>query len=337
MIATVEKLVELNNKVNQIKAAIPDKSVLNKVWTFLWKFSSKSKAANEIINKMWWADYMDALLREKNLNRALNAFSDLLEKLNKAPDKSEEVIKNWLKDKNNKEVAESYGGFVEWEVMEPDYNPSRSPNEFLEELLEPVKVENPEDFMLWEDAKYNWQDGIDYTTPIRVTPEWYAWRYWQTIESFKAQLQKAWASPEKVDAFIDNLNKKNFKVWWLQKALIEDVPSWEKTKFEFKTLGEEAEETTASKKAKETLKKASKKKEKADTSDEWIDKTLLDKFSKEINELETMEEAFVLRGRLWSEESLSLSPKTRARLDLLLNKKYDELKKSWKNSSKEDK
>ena len=41
MIATVEKLVELNNKVNQIKAAIPNKNILNKVGSFLSKFSSK--------------------------------------------------------------------------------------------------------------------------------------------------------------------------------------------------------------------------------------------------------------------------------------------------------
>lgn len=242
-IATVRKLIDVNDKVNQIKAAIPDKTILNKVWTFFWKFNSKTKAANAIIEKLWWPEYMDALLREKNLNRALNRFSDLLEKLKKKPDNAEEVINEWLKDKTNKEVAESYWWFVEWEVIEPEnFNPSKSQNEFLEELLENVEVEKPENFMLWEDTKYNWQEWIDYTTPIRVTPEWYAWRYWQTIESFKAQLKKAWVSPEKVDKFIDNLSKKNFKVWWLQEPLIEETPVWEKTKFEYKTLWDKAYE-----------------------------------------------------------------------------------------------
>ena len=275
-IATVEKLVELNNKVNQIRAAIPNKSTLNKIWTFLWKFSSKAKAASTIIDKMWWPDYMDALLREKNLNKALNAFSDLYEKIKKNPDNAEKVINEWLKEKNNKEVAESYWWFVEWEVIEPDFNPSKSPNEFLEELLEPVKVENPEEFMLWEDAKYNWQDGIDYTTPIRVTPEWYAWRYWQTIESFKAQLKKAWVNPEKVDKFIDNLSKKNFKVWWLQEPLIEETPVWEKTKFEYKTLWDKAYEWV--KNEPKSTKSSSKKVTKEDIDHLfWKDKTPAEK------------------------------------------------------------
>lgn len=262
-IATVEKLVELNNKVNQIKAAIPNKTTLNKIWTFLWKFSSKAKAANTIIEKMWWADYMDALLREKNLNKALNAFSDLYEKIKKSPDNAEKIINEWLKEKNNKEVAESYWWFVEWEVLEPDFNPSRSPNEFLEELLEPVEIEKPENFMLWEDAQYDWQWWIDYTTPTRVTPEWYPWRYWatsesykwkpawdfwtpaefeykpvtaeehvwkygQTLESFKAQLQKAWLKTDLIDAFIWQLEKRNFKVWWTQWTLF-DIPAETKT------------------------------------------------------------------------------------------------------------
>jgi hypothetical protein len=51
---------------------------------------------------------MDALLREKNLNKALNAFSDLYEKIKKSPDKADKVINEWLKEKNNKEVAEHY-------------------------------------------------------------------------------------------------------------------------------------------------------------------------------------------------------------------------------------
>ena len=257
MIATVEKLVELNNKVNQIKAAIPNKSTLNKIGSFLSKFSSKWRAANTIINKMWWADYMDALLREKNLNKALNAFADLYEKLKVEPDNSEAIIKEWIKDKTNKEVAENYGWFVEWEVLEPDFNPWKSPNEFLEELLETVEVEKPENFMLWEDTQYNGQSPIDYTTPTRVTEEWYPWRYWatsesykwkpawdfwtpkefestptvedyvwkywQSLESFKAQLEKAWLKTDLIDAFLNNIVQKNFKVWWKQWTLFDIV------------------------------------------------------------------------------------------------------------------
>lgn len=260
MIATVEKLVELNNKVNQIKAAIPDKSVLNKVWWFLSKFTSKWKALNTVINKMWWEEYMDALLREKNLNRALNSFADLYEKLEKEPDKSEEVLKEWIKDKTNKEVAEEYGWFVEWEVMEPESRPWRSPNEYLEELLWAVEIERPEDFMLWEDTQYNGQSPIDYTTPTRVTEEWYPWRYWatsesykwkpawdfwtprefepkqtvedyvwkywQSLESFKAQLEKAGLKTDLIDAFLENIQKKNFKVWWRQWVLLDDLWEW---------------------------------------------------------------------------------------------------------------
>ena len=291
-IATIEKLVELNNKVNQIKAAIPNKSTLNKIWTFLWRFSSKAKAANTIIEKMWWADYMDALVREKNLNRALNAFSDLYEKIRKNPDNADKVINEWLKDKNNKEVAENYWWFVEWEVIEPDFNPSRSPNEFLEELLETVEIEKPENFMLWEDTSYNWQWWIDYTTPTRVTPEWYPWRYWatsesykwkpawdfwtpaefepkteskpitaedyagkygQTLESFKAQLQKAWLKTDLIDAFIGNLEKRNFKVWWKQWTLF-DIPSETKTTTKDKTPLKKAKKSSSKKTSQEDTK-----------------------------------------------------------------------------------
>jgi len=330
-IATVEKLVELNNKVNQIKAAIPNKTTLNKIWTFLWKFSSKAKAASTIIDKMWWPDYMDALLREKNLNKALNAFSDLYEKIKKSPDNAEKIINEWLKEKNNKEVAESYWWFVEWEVMEPDFNPSKSPNEFLEELLEPVKVENPEEFMLWEDTKYNWQEWVDYTTPTRVTPEWYPWRYWatsesykwkpawdfwtpaefetktdvnaefapkpefwdvqqpkpitaedyagkygQSLESFKAQLQKAWLKTDLIDAFIGNLEKKNFKVWGKQWTLFEESKNTSSTTKATKPKTQNT--NTSTKPTTETTKPTTKSTQKKVTKEDidhlfWKDKT----------------------------------------------------------------
>ena len=329
-IATVEKLVELNNKVNQIKAAIPNKTTLNKIWTFLWKFSSKAKAASTIIDKMWWPDYMDALLREKNLNKALNAFSDLYEKIKKSPDNADKIINEWLKEKNNKEVAESYWWFVEWEVIEPDFNPSKSPNEFLEELLEPVKVENPEEFMLWEDAKYNWQEWVDYTTPTRVTPEWYPWRYWatsesykwkpawdfwtpaefetktdvntesapkpefwdvqqpkpitaedyagkygQSLESFKAQLQKAWLKTDLIDAFIGNLEKKNFKVWGKQWTLFEESKN---TSSSTKATTKSKNTNASTKPATETTKPATETAQKKVTKEDidhlfWKDKT----------------------------------------------------------------
>jgi hypothetical protein len=190
-------------------------------------------------------------------------------------------------------VAEHYWWFVEWEVIEPDFNPSRSPNEFLEELLETVEVEKPENFMIWEDANYNWQWWIDYTTPTRVTPEWYPWRYWatsesykwkpawdfwtpaefepkpepksitaedyawkygQTLESFKAQLQKAWLKTDLIDAFIGNLEKKNFKVGWKQWTLF-DIPKETKP-----TTKASSTKKTSTQRAKETLAKAKKRK-----------------------------------------------------------------------------
>ena len=412
-IATVEKLVELNNKVNQIKAAIPNKTTLNKIWTFLWKFSSKAKAASTIIDKMWWPDYMDALLREKNLNKALNAFSDLYEKIKKNPDNAEKVINEWLKEKNNKEVAESYWWFVEWEVIEPDFNPSKSPNEFLEELLEPVKVENPEDFMLWEDAKYNWQEWVDYTTPTRVTPEWYPWRYWatsesykwkpawdfwtpaefetktdvntesapkpefwdvqqpkpitaedyagkygQSLESFKAQLQKAWLKTDLIDAFIGNLEKKNFKVWGKQWTLFEESkntssstkattkskntnastkPTTETTKPTTKTTQKKVtkedidplfwNKMSASEKARETVRKAMERNWEWEVKSTEVNKPLLDKYSKMIDSVKTIDDAVTLRGKIWSDKQLSDSPKTRSKLDSALDKVLKKLKK----------
>ena len=227
LLYTRDLISNILNKLNSYEADIPNTNILKKTSKLLNIFrslKSPSSAVNELW-ELWGPEKFNPKYRQSELNSMLNKWADLNETLEKY--KTPEEIQKAL-DKFNEQYQKDFWDVnewpIEWEVIDPSEWEKRDiydSNKYLDDI---IKVEHPEDFMLPEDQRYNWQDWIDYTSPTRVTPEGYAWRYWQTLESWKNMFRQAWLSPEKVDLVVDTLQKNWFKLKSAARWLFDDLP-----------------------------------------------------------------------------------------------------------------
>ena len=209
---TRDLIWDIINKINRYNADIPNSNAVKTTWRLLGKILNITASIKWLAWWLEWPSKMNPVEREAQLNSMLKKRDSLNKQLWKTTTTKE--IETAL-EKFNKEYQKEFWNVedewpLEWEVFDPEERENRDiydSNKYLEDI---ITIERPESFMLNEDPKYNWQDGIDYTTPTRVTPEGYAGRYWQTLESWKQWLRNWWMSEENINKYMENLEKNNF-------------------------------------------------------------------------------------------------------------------------------
>lgn len=214
---TRDLIWDLMNKINRYNRDIPNNTTIRTTWKILWWLLNLSSRPSWLANWLKWPEKLTPAGRQAQLNSMLNKRSDLSKKLDSAKTTAE--IEKVL-DKFNKEYQAEYGKVsewpIEWEVIDPaewERRDDMDAEQALNEIFETVASETiyPESRMLNEDPKYNNWNSVDYTTPTRVTPEWYAARYGQTLESWKKWLRNWWMDEANIEAYIDNISKNEFK------------------------------------------------------------------------------------------------------------------------------
>jgi len=252
IIATKSNVMKLRNAWNKVKSRIPDKNVLNHLWTIIDKIPlTKAKAVRTAIEWIKWEDLMSLLSKEKNINKALKAFAELRDKLPKDPTKEQidSIMKDWME--KHPWIMEEYGSVLEWEVIEPEeYKWKKGRNPYLEEMFDKVDIVDPNLYLEWNPA-YNWEPTVtinvdengypqrawqtresykwkkkwEWTTPKSWNEmvEAYASRFGQTGEWWKKQLEAAWVPSELIDVFMEKIAKKNFKTRPEQPSLFSDL------------------------------------------------------------------------------------------------------------------
>lgn len=262
IIWTRSNIVKLRSAWNKAKSRIPDKTVLNKLWTWVEKIPfTKTKAVREILDQIQWENILSMISKENGLGDAISSIEELNKKLPKDATKEQidAIMEDWAK--NHPWAVEAVEWVIEWEVIEPTpWKWTKWRNPYLEEMFDTVDIVDP-NLYVWVDTKYNWQSPIDYTDVTMVTEEWYPWRPWKTTESYKwqqkwewwtpsawnesaenyaakhwntlewwkKQLKAAWISEEVADVLIEKLAKKNFKASAYQSSLFEWFPTKEET------------------------------------------------------------------------------------------------------------
>ena len=159
----------------------------------------------------------NALDFEENLRKSMKKFVSLMKEV---PDEQRWQIESALIEYLSRKwrwPKESYWwNLWEWEVIDPnwffddyvDWENEAWRNSYLEDYVEIVEPDAPWYNTLWEDP-WVWPD---LSTPIRVTPEWYPWRIWQLIESYRNTLKENWFSEKQIETVLDVLEKNDFKI-----------------------------------------------------------------------------------------------------------------------------
>jgi hypothetical protein len=190
-----------------------------------WSVRAALSRWRSVISDMIWEKAYNPLTREQDLPKNLKYFNENKSKLPK--DETIQRIDEWIKDTNtSKSTAVEDTWPVEWEVIEPKRRNIYDSNNYLEDILidvEPYVIKS-----LIEDPKYNWLLGwIDYTRPIRITPEWYAANYWETLESYKWK-NREWVIKKNAETLL-KLGYKVKEIWdvlkeaWWEEAEISEV------------------------------------------------------------------------------------------------------------------
>lgn len=216
-----------------------------------WKEFAKERARIGKLNELEMEEYVNEMLKDFDMLRekAWEGWWDI----SKVRETIEE-LKNIIDETPREDIV---WDAVEPEIIDPEEPVKRNVYDSNLYLNDKVTVEKPESFMLSEDVQYNWQAPIDYTNTTRVTPEWNAWRKWQTIE------QNKWEYREWVDKPNDNTNKikeeyakkykdtitKIFRAMWvdktaadvaataIQESLFWEIEWWQRTDFLWRKIG----------------------------------------------------------------------------------------------------
>lgn len=370
------RLIDMVNELNKLKWQLPEDARIWEAGKMIWNITSLGWWFRKFADFLAWEKkpMSNATDFEKNLRGSIKKFANLMKEV---PDEQKWQIESALVEYLTRKwewPKEVYGGKVEWEVIDPssffddfvDWEWEASRNSYLEDYVTVEVPDAPWYNTLWENP-WVW---TDLQVPIRVTPEWYAWRAWQIIESYKNTLKEEWFSEKQIQAVVDILEKNEFKIkqqpslfWeetvdslineaWKSKwenklplQSIEDLiseaeeaakPSTTKsssTKSSSKNVTKEDidhlfwNKMSASEKARETVRKAMERNWEWETKSTEVNKPLLDKYSKMIDSVKTIDDAVTLRGKIWSDKQLSDSPKTRSKLDSALDKVLKKLKK----------
>ena len=220
-----KNLIDLVNDVNQLKWQIPKGAWKAKVWENAWKITSVKWLVSVFLKRLsWeWKEMKNALDFQNNLRTHLKQFTKLM---NQLPEDASKNIENALVEYVTRKWSwpkEVYGWKVEWEVIEPwffddyvDWENERYRNKYLEDYVQVVEPDAPWFNTLEWNPAYNWEPS----PTIRVTPEWYAWRQWQIIESYRQMLKEAWFSEKQIEKAIETLEKNDYKLS-SQKSLFE--------------------------------------------------------------------------------------------------------------------
>ena len=255
-------------------------TLMNKVNKELWKIPSdiaKRKLTNKMkqATSLWWilrilADFLldkkekmtNSLDFQENLPAAIKNINRILKEF---PDTERWMIIDSMTEYLKRKYAwtkEVYWWKVEWEVVEEpvfdfiDWDAEFNKNPYLEDYVEIVEPDAPWYNTLGQN-EWVWPD---LQVPIRVTPEWFAWKAWQTIEwydnpyqwsvqqiyrdAYESAMDKAWWTPEQKKAALEKLEKVNYKIWQQSLFWEWEIESWPKEKplLDLKPIIDEIEE-----------------------------------------------------------------------------------------------
>lgn len=191
VIWTRSNIVKLRSAWNKAKSRITNKSILNKLWTWIDKIPfTKARAARMALDSIQWERIMSMLTKEKELGKIIDSINKLNKELPKDATKEQidAIMKDWAE--NHPWMMEDIS-ILEWEVIEPaEWKWFKWRNSYLEEMFDTVEIEKPK--WLWEN-QWVWPDLQE---PIISDENWYVWRRWKTTESYKWQKKWEWWTPE---------------------------------------------------------------------------------------------------------------------------------------------
>lgn len=212
------KWKKIANKVTELWADTYN-AVKTKWVSLAWKLSNRLSK-----NKSY-----DPLSREWDIGSLLKIFYAADKKLWRT--NYETKIEDWLKNmaEMEEDVPVENTTTLEWEVIEPEWTRHSNrniydSNKYLEDIVEQVEAWKKMEYNEW----YNWDPSVT----IRVTPEWYAWRQWQIIESYKV-MEEIWLNENEITDIM--------KKWWVSEKEIKavqqslfwewEIPEWKRTDF----------------------------------------------------------------------------------------------------------
>ena len=256
-------------------------------------------------------------------------------------------------------VEEPIFDFIDWDA---EYNK----NPYLEDKVEIVPKESNmiwENPWVWPDLQEPIRVTPEWFAWVgNANIEWYKnpfeWSIQQIYrDAYKKAMENAWFSETQIDTVLDKLETNNYKISQQSLFWEWEIKAWPKSdaKLDLKPIEEELNELektenaakasnpkkvtkedidhlfwnkmSASEKARETVRKAMERNWEWEVKSTEVNKPLLDKYSKMIDSVKTIDDAVTLRGKIWSDKQLSDSPKTRSKLDSALDKVLKKLKK----------